>query len=72
MYIVANRVMYGLPQFGLLANDLLENRINKLGYQQSKLVPGLWKHGCRPIQLTLVVDDFSITYMGKENAFHLK
>ena len=33
--------MYGLPQAGLLANKLLEKRLNKYGYLQSKLVPGL-------------------------------
>ena len=44
IYIEANRGMYGLPQAGLLANDLLEKRLNKRGYHQSKLVPGLWKH----------------------------
>ena len=44
IYIVANKGMYGLPQAGLLANELLEKRLNKNGYHQSKLVPGLWKH----------------------------
>jgi hypothetical protein len=38
------RGMYRLPQAGLLANELLEKRLNKHGYRQSKLVPGLWKH----------------------------
>ncbi len=42
IYIVANRGMYGLPQTGLIANELLEKRLNEHGYQQSKLVPGLW------------------------------
>ena len=31
VYIEANRGMYGLPQTGLLANELLEKRINKRG-----------------------------------------
>ena len=44
VYIAANRGMYGLPHAGLLANEVLETRINKRGYQQSKLVPGLWNH----------------------------
>ena len=39
--IRAKRGMYGLPQAGLIANRLLEKRLNKHGYQQSKLVPGL-------------------------------
>ncbi len=42
IYIVANCGMYGLPQSGLIANKLLEKRLNEHGYQQSKLVPGLW------------------------------
>ena len=72
IYIEANRGMYGLPQAGLLANELLEKRLNKRGYHQSKLVPGLWKHEWRPIQFTLVVNDFSVQYVGKEHALHLK
>ena len=39
IYIEANRGMYGLPQAGLLANELLEKRLNKRGYHQSMLVP---------------------------------
>jgi hypothetical protein len=44
IYIKAKRGMYGLPQSGLLANELLEKRLNRHGYRQSKFVPGLWKH----------------------------
>jgi hypothetical protein len=72
IYIRAKRGMYGLPQAGLLANELLEKHLNKHGYWQSKLVPGLWKHDTRPIQFTLVVNDFGIKYVGKEHAQHLK
>jgi hypothetical protein len=64
--------MYGLPQSWLIANELLEKRLNKHGYWQSKLVPGLWQHDTHPIQFTLVVDDFGIKYVGKEHAMHLK
>ena len=64
--------MYGLPQSGLLANKLLEKRLNRHKYHQSKLVPGLWKHDTRPIQFTLVVDDFGVKYVGEEHALHLK
>ena len=72
IYIEVNKGMYGLPQSGLLANELLEKRLNKHGYSQSKLVPGLWKHKKRPIQFTLVVDDFGVKYEGEEHALHLK
>ena len=72
IYIEANKGMYGLPYAGLLANELFEKRLNENGYRQSKLVPGLWKHDWRPIQFTLVVDDFRVKYVGKEHAIYLK
>ncbi|KAL7481408.1 hypothetical protein ACHAW6_007088, partial [Cyclotella cf. meneghiniana] len=63
--------MYDLPQAGVLANVLLEKRLSAHGYHQSKLVPRLWTHDWRPIQFTLVIDDFGIKYVGKEYPQHL-
>ena len=60
-----------MPQAGILAQQLLEKRLNKHGYHQSTLVPGLWTHEWRPIQFTLVVDDFGVKYTGEEHAKHL-
>jgi hypothetical protein len=64
--------MYGLPQSGLLAKELLEKHLNTHGCQQTKLVSGLWNHKTRPIQFTLVVNDFGMKYLGKEHAQLLK
>ncbi len=72
IYIGVKRGIYGLPQAGLLANELLKKCLNKHGYQQSKLVLGLWKHATRPIQFTLVVNYFGMKYVGKDHAQHLK
>jgi hypothetical protein len=33
--------------------------------------PGLWTHNWRPIQFTLVVDNFGVKYVGAEHAQHL-
>ena len=60
IHIQANRGMYVLPQAGLLANELLEKRLNKIGYQQRKLVSGFWTHDWIPVQFTLFVDDFGV------------
>ena len=54
--------MYGLPQAGIIAQELLEERLAKYGYHQSKIIPGFWSHKTRPICFTLVVDDFAIKY----------
>jgi hypothetical protein len=72
IYIVANCGMYGLPQSGMIANELLEKRLNEHGYQQSKLVQGPWRHNTRSIQFTLVVGNFGVKYVGEEHARHLK
>ncbi len=41
VHIKANKGMYGLPQAGLIANELLKKQLNEHGYRQSKLIPGL-------------------------------
>ena len=71
VYVEVRKGMYGLPQARKLANELLENRLNKDGYHQSKIVPGLWTHETRPISFTLVVDNFGVKYVGEEHADHL-
>ena len=71
VFVEIRKGMYGLPQAGLLAQELLEQRLNKHGYTQSDRTPGLWTHKWRPIQFTLVVDDFGVKYVGEENLRHL-
>jgi hypothetical protein len=63
--------MCGLPQAGIIAQQLLEERLEKDGYCQSKTTPGLWTHDTCPISFSLVVDDFGVKYVGEENAQHL-
>ena len=63
--------MYGLPQAGILANKLLRQRLELHGYYEVEHTPGLWRHRTLPIQFTLVVDDFGVKYINKENALHL-
>ena len=71
IYVEIRKGMYGLPQSGILAQELLEKRLNAIGYNQSKHTPVLWTHDWRPICFTLVVDDFGVKYVGKEHADHL-
>ena len=72
IYLALVKGMYGLPHASLIANELLEKQLNKHGYFQSKLIPGLWAHKTRPITFTFVVDDIGVKYIGKEHALHLK
>jgi hypothetical protein len=71
IYCEIQKGMYGLPQAGIIALQLLEERLQKHGYRQSQTTPGLWKHNTCPINFSLVADDFGVKYVGKENAQHL-
>ena len=63
--------MHGLPQSGILSNNLLEQRLTNHGYYQVKKTLKFWKHVWRPISFILVVDNFVIGYVGWEHADHL-
>jgi hypothetical protein len=63
--------MYGLPQAGILANELLQRNLTKDGYRPTTHIHGLWTHDTRPISFSLVVDDFGVKYVGREHAEHL-
>ena len=63
--------MYGLPQVGLIAQELLRYCLAKVGYHQSKIIPGLWTHETRETCFTLVVDDFAIKYTNMDGTHHL-
>jgi hypothetical protein len=63
--------MYGLPQVGLIAQELLEQRLSKVGYSQSKIIPGLWTHARSQTCFILVVNNFAIKYTKMEDVQHL-
>jgi hypothetical protein len=71
VYIRIDKGMYGLPQSGILANNLLITRLAPDGYRPCTHTHGLWPHDTKTITFTLVIDDFGIKYLGKENADHL-
>jgi hypothetical protein len=64
--------MYGLKQAGLLTNKLLQTRLAPFGYYPVRHTPGLWLHHTRPISFTLVVEDFTVKYVGKQHTDHLR
>jgi hypothetical protein len=71
IYCKINRRMHGLPQPGLIAQELLQKRLAEYGYHQSKIINGLWTHKSRPICFCLCVDDFAVKYIRQEDADHL-
>eukprot|EP00804_Cyclotella_cryptica_P016746 CCRYP_002051-RA/>CCRYP_002051-RA protein AED:0.35 eAED:0.35 QI:0/0/0/0.66/1/1/3/0/318 len=71
IFVRIQKGMYGLPQAGIIAQRLLEQRLHANGYHQSKSNPGFWTHHWQPICFALCVDDFRVRYVGKEHADHL-
>ena len=60
IYMRIIRGIYGLPQSGKLANDLLKKRLEVHGYREVQYTPNLFKHDWQPVWFTLVVDDLEI------------
>jgi hypothetical protein len=58
---------YGLPQAGILANNLLHSRLVAEGLYEVASMLGLWRHTWRPLQFCLIVDDFGVEYVSIEH-----
>ena len=71
IYMKIVRGIYGLPQSGKLANDLLKKRLAEEDYFEVEHTPGLFKHKWQPVWFTLVVDDFGIKYISEEHRDYL-
>jgi hypothetical protein len=71
IYIEIRKGIYSLPHAGVIANDLLQERLKVDGYYPCKHTPVLWKHTQHMVVFVLVVDDFGIKYTGEHNTRHL-
>jgi hypothetical protein len=71
VYIKIQKGMYGLPQVGILFNELLQRNLVRDGYRPPTHTHGIWTHDTCPISFLLVVDDFVVKYVGREHAEHL-
>ena len=72
VYIEICKGMYGLPQAGILANQLLEKRLGQKVYYQCQHTPGLWQQIWRSIIFCLVFNNFGIKVTNKAVMIHLK
>ena len=63
--------MPGLKQAVRIDNDRIEAHISHFVLAPVPRTPALWKHTTKPITLSLVVDNFGVRYVGKENSNYL-
>ncbi len=71
VHLEMRRAVWKLPQVGILANKRLCQKLAPFGYHESENTPGLWYHKSHPITLTLVVNNFGVKYVCKEDVQHL-
>ena len=71
VYCEITGTMYGLSQADQIAHLNLVKHLKPHEYFASKQTPGLWFHKTKPIEFTLVVDNFRIKYIDKEQIYHL-
>jgi hypothetical protein len=71
VYIKMQKAVWGLPQAGILANKCLRRKLAPFGYYKCINTPGLWRHESCPLTFTLVVDDFGIKFVNKNDVDHL-
>ncbi len=71
IFVAIKKQMYGLPQAGLLAQELLAERLGNKGYYQSCFSPGMWLHKTRSVAFTLCVENFGVKYTKEEDKEHL-
>ena len=64
-------MVWGLPLAGIFANKRLRQKLAPFGYYECVTTPGLWYHESRPITFTLVVDNFKVKFVKKEDVDHL-
>ena len=65
------QAVWGLPQAGILANKRLRRKLAPFGYHECVNTPGLWRHDSRPLTFTLVVDNFGVEFVNKDDVDHL-
>ena len=71
VYVEIGRSIYGLPQAGKLANTALKEHLAPYGYFEVAHTLGLWRHITCPIAFSLVIDNFGVKYVHKDDAHHL-
>ena len=71
VYMDICKGMPGLKQAGRIANDRLKAHLSQFGFAPVPRTLVLWKHATKHITFSLVVDNFGVNYIVKENSAQL-
>ena len=67
IYMRIEKVMYGLKQSGVIANQELVNHMAPFRYHPVQHTPRLWVHDRRKTIFSLVVDNLCVQYCSTED-----
>ena len=71
IYLETRRSNYVFPQAGMPAKIYLKETLAPHGYYGVPHTSGIWKYISRPVQFSLVVNNFGVKYVGQEHVNHL-
>ena len=71
IYMEIHKGMPGLKQADRITKEQLKTHLAQFGYAPVPCTPDTWKHATRDITFSLVVNDFGVKSVGKENADNL-
>jgi hypothetical protein len=71
VHLEMKRVVWRLPQMGILANKRLQCKLVPFGYYESASTLSLGCHNKRPSMFTLVVNSFRVKHFNKDDVNHL-
>ena len=71
VYCEIRKAIYGLKKSRKLANIELQSVLILKGYKPCQFTHGLYKHERQNITFPLVVDDFGVQHIDKQEADHL-
>ena len=71
VYCEIRKAIYGLKESGKLANIKLQAVLATEGYKLCRFTHGLYRHETRNITFSLIVDDFDVQYIKKQDADYL-
>ena len=72
IFVQVTKGMHGLPKSGKITHDALVKHLEPYVYRPPSNNPVLCTHESRPINFTLLVDDFGVKYLVKEHALQFK
>lgn len=67
VYFRVNKAMYGLPQAGYIAQQDLGTLLRANGFYECPRTPQVFRHETRNLTMSIVVDDFGVLYLKKED-----